>query len=438
MLNKKNIFFKKRILIYGLGKSGLSAYKFLKDHNQVYLYDDKKVNNKSIEIKKKTISYEKIVQNFFDHIIISPGVDIKNCPLSIFLKKNKSKINTDLDVFFNQYSNNKIITITGTNGKSTTVQVLYNVLKEEKKDVRLVGNIGKAILAEKNITNKSIFVVEASSYQLEYSKIFRTNVAVILNISSDHLERHGTLKNYINAKFKLIKNQTKKDYAILNTDNLHIKKYIKNQKFLSKIIKVNKKDNSRNFKKIENPYFLTEGNKENLLFIFAIVKILKIKEKNIFKVLKNFNGLKFRQQIIFKSKNLTIINDSKATSFSSSVSILKSMSKQNVSWIIGGLPKKGDKLLLSKHNCKSFKAYIFGKNKNFYEKKLNKVINYESFSNLKSLVKKIFLDIKNKKNRNHQIILFSPASASFDTFKNFEERGIYFNNLIKKIKNVNK
>ena len=179
---------------------------------------------------------------------------------------------------------------------------------------------------------------------------------------------------------------------------------------------------------------MTEGNKENLSFIIEITKKLKIKKKDLLKTVNNFKGLKYRQQIIFRSKELTIINDSKATSFSSSVSILKSMS--NVYWIVGGLAKKGDKFLLSKNNCKNFKAYIFGKNKSFFIKELKKVIRYETFTNLKILIKKIFLDIKNSKNKNHQTIFFSPAAASFDSFENFEERGKYFNNLIKEFTNV--
>ena len=147
------------------------------------------------------------------------------------------------------------------------------------------------------------------------------------------------------------------------------------------------------------------------------------------KVINNFKGLNFRQQIIFKSKSLTIINDSKATSFSSSTSILKSMS--NVFWILGGLAKKGDKFLLSKNDCKSFKAYIFGKNRLQFIKELKKKIKYESYTSLKTIIKKILIEIKNNKNKKHQTILFSPAAASFDNFKNFEERGKYFNNLIK-------
>ena len=309
---------------------------------------------------------------------------------------------------------------------------MYEVLKHQKKDVRLVGNIGNPILLEKNITNKTIFVIEASSYQLDYSRTFKSNIAVILNISPDHLERHTTLKNYIKAKFKLIKKQNQKDFAILNTKNSYIKKHLKSENYLPTIIKVNKEIKTTVLKKINNSYFQTDGNKENLSFIFEILKILKIKKEKTFKILKKFNGLKYRQQTIFKSKYLTIINDSKATSFSSSISILKSLS--NVYWIVGGLKKKGDKFLLSKKDCKNFKAYIFGKDKKLFINELKKVIKFESFTDLKLLIEKIFLDMD--KNKKHKNILFSPAAASFDSFKNFEERGKYFNNLIKKFSHV--
>ncbi len=432
MLNNKKIFFKKKILIYGIGKSGLSAFKFLKKENKVYLYDDRKLDKINNEIKKNLISYKKIIKENIDYIIISPGIDVNRCKLRKYLKKNLKKISTDLDIFFSNYYKNKSITITGTNGKSTTAQILYEILKNQKKDVRLVGNIGNPILLEKNLTSKTIFVIEASSYQLDYSKIFKSNIAVILNISPDHLERHKTLKNYIKAKFKLINNQTKKDIAILNINNNFIKNHIKNKKYLSKIIKINGKVKSTTLNKINNPYFKTDANKENLSFILKIIKIFKIKEKNIFNILKNFKGLNYRQQIIFKSKDLTIINDSKSTSFSSSIGLLQSLS--NVYWIVGGLKKRGDKFLLSKDNCKNLKVYIFGKNRSFFINEFKKVIEFQSFKNLKSLIKKIFLDIN--KDKNNKIILFSPAAASFDSFTNFEERGKYFNKLIKKFNYV--
>jgi UDP-N-acetylmuramoylalanine--D-glutamate ligase len=431
MLKNENIFFKKKILIYGLGKSGLSTYQCLKKQSKIFLFDDKKKFTKNKNIKKKLIKHKNLINNEFDYIIISPGININKCTLSKYLKKNLRKINTDLDIFYSLYNLNKNITITGTNGKSTTAKILYEVLKDQKFDVRLVGNIGNPILLEKNITKNTIYVIEASSYQLEYSKLFKADYAAILNISPDHLERHKTLANYIKAKFKLIKNQTSRGVAFLNTKNPYIQKEVKKNKIISKIIRINKKINSKFIEKINNPYFMTEGNKENLSFVIEISKKLNIKKNDLFKTLKKFNGLKYRQQTIYRSKSLTIINDSKATSYSSSVSILKSLT--NVYWIVGGLAKKGDKFLLSKNDCKTFKAYIFGKDKIFFIKHLKRVMRYKCFKNLTILLKKVLLDIKKEKNNKHNIILFSPAAASFDSFKNFEDRGKYFNNLIKKL-----
>ena len=419
MLNNQNIFFNKKILIYGLGKSGLSVYKYLKKDNHLITHDDKIKN----DIKKIT--------NFkFDYIIISPGIDIQKCKLSKFLKNNLKKIYTDLDIFYSHNKQNNKIPITGTNGKSTTAKILYEVLKDQKIDARLVGNIGNPVLLEKKITNKTVFVIEASSYQLDYSKLFKSNISLILNISPDHLDRHKTINRYVSAKFKLVKNQSKNDLALLNTKNFYIKRALKSKNFLPKIIKIEKEIDSILLNKIDNQYFKTEGNRENLKFILEIVKVLKLKKHILIKTLKKFKGLKYRQEIIYQSKKLTIINDSKATSFSSSVSLLKSLT--NVYWIVGGQAKKGDKLLLPKKNCKNFKAYIFGANKNFFISRIKKLMRYESFLDLKCLIKKLCLEVKVDKKITHKTILFSPSAASFDNFKNFEKRGEYFNQLIKK------
>ena len=423
MLNNLNIFYKKKILIYGLGKSGLSVLKFLKKDNKIITHDD----------KIKTDS-KKITKIKFDYIIISPGIDINKCNLSKFLKNNSKKIYTDLDIFYNHHKLNNKITITGTNGKSTTAKILHDILRDQKVDVRLVGNIGNPILLEKKVTNRTVFVIEASSYQLEYSKLFKSNISLILNISPDHLERHKTINQYVRAKFKLIKNQSKQDVAILNTKNFYIKRELESKNYLPKVIKIKKKIDSSFLKRINNEYFNTEGNKENLKFILEVAKILNLKKNLLVKTLKKFKGLKYRQEIIFQSNKLTIINDSKATTFSSSASLLKSLT--NVHWIVGGQAKKGDKLLLSEKKCKNIKAYIFGTSKNFFISKLKNFMKYELFLDLKSLVKKLSLEIKLDKNKIHKTILFSPSAASFDNFKNFEKRGEYFNQLIKKFLNV--
>ena len=418
----ENIFLKKKILIYGLGKSGISSFRFLRNKADIYLFDDLKNTH------PKQISKLKLLKIKFDIIIISPGINIFNCKLSKFLKLNKKKIYTDLDVFFTFFKN-KCITITGTNGKSTTAKILYEVLKDQKKDVRLIGNIGNPPLNEKKISKNTIFVIEASSYQLDYSQLFSSKYSIILNIKPDHLERHKTLQNYVDAKFKLLDSQSKSCLAFVKSDDVLISRKLKTKKFNCKIVKVNTKKNYNDFLEIKNKYFLTESNRENLSFIIELAKKLKLKNYLLQKTIKNFKGLKYRQQIIIQKKYLTIINDSKSTSFSSSAGMLKKDS--NILWLLGGIYKKGDKLELKKKDLSNVTAFIYGENKNFFNKQLRSKVKFKNYKNLQDAVKNVFSIIKKKRSVKYTI-LFSPCAASFDRFKNFEERGLYFNRLVKR------
>ncbi len=432
MKDIKNIFIKKKILIYGLGKTGFSSYNFLKKKNDAYLFDDNRKFFKNKKIKRSLISLNNILKKKFDYILISPGIDKNKCKLKNFIKKNLNKVITDLDIFYSNYFKNINITVTGTNGKSTTAKLIYDVLKFNKLDVRLTGNIGNPILVEKRISPKTIFVIEASSYQIDYSSKFRANYALILNISPDHLERHGNMAKYTKSKFKLFKNQTKNDFSFFDFENKFLKIELKKKNLVSKKINVNNSLIEREINRVKNPYFLTKGNKNNLAFILALIKILRLNKNIFFRIVNNFKGLKYRQEIISSSKKFTFINDSKATSFSSSVDVLESLNK--VFWIVGGIPKLGDKFLMKKSQYKKIKAYIFGKSSNYFIKQFKHKINYESFNTLKRAIKKIILDINSEKTKDHKTILFSPAAASFDSFKNFEDRGKKFNILIKKLK----
>ena len=432
MIKNKNIFLGKKILIYGLGKSGVSSYKFLKNKADLYLFDDNEKKNIKLKSNLRLNTLKEISKINFDKIIISPGINISKCKLSKTLKKNSSKIYTDLDIFYSFYKN-KSITVTGTNGKSTTAQILYEVLEDQKYDVRLIGNIGNPALSEKKITKHTIFVIEASSYQLEYSQIFSSKYAAILNIAPDHIERHKNLKNYITAKFKLLVSQPNNATAFINKNDPLITKKIDSNNLKQKIIKIDSKKSNKIYNQIKNEYFLSSGNKENLSFVLKILKIFKLNNKILLKTLNKFKGLKYRQQIIFKNKNLTIINDSKSTSFASSENLLKNLNY--VYWILGGIPKKSDQFKLSKKHCKNFKAYIFSKHHKEFKKNLKNKIIVKNLKDLKDILNEVFLDIK-KKNLEKNIILFSPAGASFDNFKNFEDRGLYFNKLIKKFLNA--
>ena len=166
----------------------------------------------------------------------------------------------------------------------------------------------------------------------------------------------------------------------------------------------------------------------NIHFVYILCKKFGILDNKIFKQLNKFRGLKYRKQIIYNTTNLKIINDSKSTSFSSTIGLLSTY--KNIYWIVGGIFKKGDKFIIDKKYYKNIKAYIIGRNKNFFKNEFKKKINNKNFVDLKKAIFKIKKDIKtDKKNKT---ILFSPAAASFDQFKNFEQRGQHFNKIIKR------
>jgi len=434
MLELANQFNNQNILIYGFGKSGRACFKYLRKNNKIEIYDDKKSSIPK-NLKKNSINRTKLTSVNFDRIVVSPGIDINKCTLKKYLSKNKSKIISELDIFYLNNIKNKKITITGTNGKSTTSKLLHDVLKKHGKDVRLVGNIGNPLLLEKNIKPKTIFVIEASSYQIEYSKYFKTDFAIILNISPNHLERHRTFKNYIKSKFGLIKSQKKNSFAFIEKNNNFLKEELKKNKINSKIIKVNLKISNKIKKKIKNSYFENKNNLNNLKFVLEISKKLKLKNQKVFKVVNSFKELNFRQQILYKNKKLLIINDSKSTNFSSSINLLESY--KNIYWLVGGRFKKGDNFVLNKKYYKNINAYIFGKRKKFFVKNLINKIKYKTFDNIKNALVEIIIDAK-KKNLSPVNIIFSPSAASFDQFSNFEERGKNFNYLVRKLKIISK
>ena len=434
MLKTKDQLKNKTFLVYGFGKSGEACFNYLNKKNNLKIYDDKNLNVKN-KYKKYFVSKKEIKNLNFDFIIISPGINIKNCTLKNYLKNNQNKIINELDIFYFNNKKNTKITITGTNGKSTTSKLIYEILKKHGKDARLVGNIGNPLLNETNINLNTIFVIEASSYQIEHSKYFKTKFALILNISPDHLERHKTIKNYVRAKFKIVKRQSKGDYALIDGNNKYLNFELKRNKINSKIVRIKSSNNKSLVTRVKNNYFLNINNLNNLNFVLKLCKILKLKLNKIFEVVKNFKGLDYRQQIIYKSKKFLIINDSKSTSFSSSSNLLKSY--KNIYWLVGGQHKKGDKFVLEKKYYKNIKGYIYGKKKNFFIKNLKNKIILQSYNNIINCLAKIKKDI-DKDNNLPITILFSPSAASFDQFLNFERRGDHFNKCIKKLNFVNK
>jgi len=278
--------------------------------------------------------------------------------------------------------------------------------------------------------------LEVSSYQLQYSRLFRSKHSAILNISPDHLERHKNIKNYIKIKSKIFFAQKKNDFTYINFNNKYSKSILnifKNKKIKSKLIYVKRSNCNSIIGKIKNKYFKSKGNIENMAFAYQMAKKLKIKEKIIIKALNEFKGLSHRQEIIFSNKNLICINDSKATSFDASLQSLSNYS--HIYWIVGGLPKQKDQFNLQKVKSRIVKAYIIGKNTSFFRKQIQKKIPFSVSNNMKNAINDIYKDLK-VDNYLNKTILLSPAAASFDQFNNFESRGSYFKNLIsKKFKN---
>ena len=416
-MNNIHNFKKKNFIIYGLGKTGKSTLEFLKRKKikKIITWDDSsKIKN---NINKKRFLIELNKAHF---IIISPGINIKKTPFKKQLLKNKYKIITDIDLFYLSNNPEKKIMVTGTNGKSTTCSIIEHIFKKKGFKTELCGNIGRPILKQK-FDDKKIYIIESSSYQLEYSKFIKPTFALFLNISKDHINWHGSMKNYINSKLKIFKNQTSDDYSFIKDKNL-ILLYKKN-KYRGKLIVVKK--NYINQELIKYPLkFQTEF--ENIEFALDIANKFNIKRNFFFKSLKSFKGLKHRHEIFLKTRKYIFINDSKATSFEASKKAI--LKNNDIVWILGGLPKIGDKINIRLIKNRVLHAFIFGNNTKFFSNILQGKINFTIRKNLEDIVKLISKKILYKKKIT---ILFSPASASFDQFRDFEERGDAFKRYVK-------
>ena len=420
MISGKNIK-KLSFLVYGLGSTGQSIINFFKK-NKIKNYKVWDDNNKNFYKKLRPKNLQKTLSEI-DYIVLSPGVSLKRSKKRKELNKYKEKIITDIDLIFLLKKSFKSIVVTGTNGKSTTCKILEHVLKKNKYKTLLGGNIGTPILSL-NVKKNNFLIIEASSFQLAHSKFICPDYAILLNISNDHIDWHGNVRNYINSKLKIFSNQTKNQYSIIN---FNLKKHLK-KRLITKVIIPKIEDFQKLKEKINNPYLTSDINDENMMFVLSLSKLLGIKEKPFIKSLKSFVGLPHRYEIFLKKGNCTFINDSKATSFQASLSALKN--RKNIFWILGGLPKKNDKFNINNVRKNIIRSYIIGKNTNFFKKQLQNKVSFFISKNLKNSVIKILKDIKSFKRKNNTILL-SPASASFDQYLNFEERGNSFKKLCK-------
>ena len=431
--------------VYGLNKSGLSVIKLLYNQKKNFeCWDDNKkirhLANKNIpKLNLKKINKKKI--NLYNNIYLTPGISLNDKRFKNILN---SKIKRDLDLYYENLRNEKIIAITGTNGKSTTTKLIGDILKKKYRRTFVGGNLGEPLCnsIKKNF-KYTHHVVELSSFQLETIKKFNPNISVILNLSKDHLDRYKNIKNYISAK-KNILNHGCKNINLISIDDVYSNKIFLDKKVKNKISFSTKKLTADIFYKnncIVDNYFhknkrirllnisldlKNSYNLQNILAAYVVCKYFKIPIKYFSKSIKDFKGLPYRSLPIHNSKSKLIINNSKATNISSALSTLEN--KKNIFLILGGIAKEDGFNKFNKFRKHIDQVYIYGKSRF----KIKNQINLPKISvikkNLQEVIHTLWNDISDKDNK--VTIIFAPACASFDQFENFEKRGAYFNQLI--------
>lgn len=437
--------------VYGISKSGLAVIKLLKKQDKNFECWDDNIKTRYL-LKKKfknlnLIPINKINLKNYNNIYVTPGISIND---KKFSKVEKSKLKRDLNLYYENITTEKIIAITGTNGKSTTTKLIGDILKKSSKKVFVGGNIGEPLC--NSILQKKLFfyhVVELSSFQLESIKNFEPKISIILNLAQDHLDRYENFTQYVEAKKNILKINSnninlisiddkfsKKIFNDINIKNkisfsLHNSNadiYYENGFIVDKYFSKFKKHKLQNISlDLSQTY-----NIQNMLAAYAVCKYLRIPIKFFNESIKNFKGLPFRSSIILNTKSKLIINNSKATNVASALFTLEN--KKNIFLLLGGIAKKGDefeKFIKFKNDIK--KIYIYGKSRLLIKKqmKLNSIS--EVYENLEGAFNNLWKHLERFDGK--ATVIFAPACASFDQFENFEKRGDFFNKLVfKKIK----
>ncbi len=426
-----------KVLIFGLGLNGGgvgSAKFFAKKGADVKITDLKeaKILKSSIDQlnKFKNITYT-LGQHKFedidcaDLIIKNPGIKQENPFIKNALKKGK-RVEQDMGIFLDFVKPEQIIGVTGTKGKSTTVALVYEILKPQG-NIILAGNIGKSVLdIIPHLRPKTLVILELSSFQLESFDQHQISPkwAVITNITPDHLNYHKNMNDYVNAKQLITKYQTKDDFLIIRKNDPLVDKE-NFQKGKAKIIRFSKEDLPAKLK----PKLLEEHNLENMAGALSIGKIFKIKPKSATKIFSSFKEIPYRLELIKIWRGVKIYNDTTATSPESGSKALKSLPNSIV--IAGGMNKKMSYKSYVKDLQKYAKRVFFlagdstDKIKKSMKKKELIAGEYDNLAKLLTAVKK---EVKRG-----DTILFSPAATSFNLFQNEFDRGRKFNQTVKKV-----
>ena len=439
----------KNILVIGMGKTGIATANFLIQKRALVTLIDSRSRK---ELGKTICLLNSEVRLLFDCsvlpassdlIVLSPGVDIR-APFLAIAHKEGVEIISEIELA-SRCTQTPIIAVTGTNGKSTVTTLIGKVLEQAGKNVAVGGNLGVPFIGLLDKEPVDYFVLEISTFQLEGIKTFRPYIAMILNITPDHLDRHKTFEEYAALKGKISAFQTSEDILILNNDDENVMKQRINSKakkvYFSVLNEVSEGVYLENnlistcFSQIKKSLFsINELNPamqcqvENLLGTIAVASIIKATARDVLKVATEFTGLAHRIEWVRTVRGIDFINDSKGTNVGSVNKSLATFTKP-VILIAGGKDKGADFLPLKEVLKKKVKHLVLmGETKNNFRKILNGSFSYEDAESMEDAVKRAM-----KKAQAGDVVLLSPGCSSFDMFKDYSERGNQFKEIVSRL-----
>ncbi|MFD1604022.1 UDP-N-acetylmuramoyl-L-alanine--D-glutamate ligase [Flavobacterium artemisiae] len=435
-----------RLVVLGGGESGVgTAILGKKQGYEVFVSDFGKIKESYKEvliINKIAWEEEQHTEDLIlnaDVVMKSPGIPEKS-PIVKKLVEKGIKVISEIE-FAKPYTEALTVGITGSNGKTTTTMLTYHLLKSAGLNVGLGGNIGKSFAWQVAENKYDAYVLELSSFQLDGIIDYRPDIAIITNISPDHLDRYEyKYENYINSKFRITMNQTESDYLIYDADDEASTEWLKNNKTKAKLIpfsltksfdegasinnnKMEIKINQEEFT-MDTEHIALEGkhNMKNAMAASSVAKLMQIRNATIRESLSNFQGVEHRLEKVLKIQNVQYINDSKATNVNATFFALDSMNAPTV-WIVGGVDKGNDYNELMSLVREKVKAIIcLGvDNRKIIDAFGNVVDIMVEVNNMNDAVK-----TAQRLTEKGDVVLLSPACASFDLFENYEDRGKQF------------
>lgn len=444
-------FTNKQVAVFGLGKAGSAAVKALvKSGAKVFAWDDnaESVEKLKAEVKEANLAPpEKYDWKTISALVLSPGIPLTHPEPHKVVKLAQAAncpIVCDIELLYNATPKATYIGITGTNGKSTTTALIGHIFFTIGKTVAIGGNIGTAASSLPVFGEDGVYVLETSSYQLDLLSETRFNAAALLNITPDHIDRHGSMDGYIASKKKIFARQQREDFAIIAVDDPYTRS----------IYETMLKEGGRKMipvscnKEVEGGVSVINGviqnniyrpgekleigtlkrlpgkhNAQNIAVAFATLACLGIRSESIVAGIRSFPGLKHRIEHVAEKDGVVFINDSKATNAEAAEKAISSF--DNIFWIAGGKPKEGGINALAPLFPKIKSAFLIGEAQDDFANTLEGKVSYQKCGTLDKAVESAYKAAQGSGGGNG-VVLLSPACASFDQFKSFEERGNKF------------